>query len=140
VAPIAEDLKALARRAYAIMGGGDLDELDELMVPGFIDHDPEPDQAPGAEGVKAAFRRMRSAFPDLKLTPEAIYTDGDTVIARVRVTGTHNGEYFGILPTGKRIDVAVIDITRIEGGRAVERWGVVDGFKLMQQLGQVPAG
>jgi hypothetical protein len=52
---MAEDLKALARRAYAIMGGGDLDELDELMVPGFIDHDPEPDQAPGAEGVRAAF-------------------------------------------------------------------------------------
>jgi predicted ester cyclase len=83
---------------------------------------------------------MRSAFPDLKLTPEAIYTDGDTVIARVRVTGTHNGEYFGIPPTGKGIDVAVIDITRVEGGKAVERWGIVDGFKLMQQLGQVPAG
>ena len=137
---MAEDLKALARRAYAIMGGGDLDELDELMVPGFIDHDPEPDQAPGAEGVKEAFRRIRSGFPDLKLTPEAIYTDGDTVIARVRITGTHKGEFFGIPPTGKSIDIAVIDIVRIEDGKAVERWGVFDALTLMHQLGQVPAG
>jgi predicted ester cyclase len=137
---MAEELKALARRAYAIMGGGDLDELDELMVPGFIDHDPEPDQAPGAEGVKEAFRRIRSGFPDLKLTPEAIYTDGDTVIARVRVTGTHNGEFSGIPPTGKSIDTAVIDIVRVEDGKAVERWGVFDVVKLMQQLGQFPTG
>jgi predicted ester cyclase len=133
-------MKALARRAYAIMSGGDLDELDELMVPGFIDHDPEPDQAPGVEGVKEVFRRMRSGFPDMKLTPEAIYTDGDTVIARVRVTGTHNGEYFGIPPTGKSIDITGIDIVRLEEGKAVERWGVFDAVNLMQQLGQVPAG
>lgn len=137
---MAEDMKALARRAYAIMSGGDLDELDELMAPGFIDHDPEPDQAPGAEGVKEAFRRMRSGFPDMKLTPEAIYTDGDTVIARVRVTGTHSGEYFGIPPTGKSIDITGIDIVRLEEGKAVERWGVFDALNLMQQLGQVPAG
>ena len=137
---MAEDLKELARRAYAIMGGGDLDELDELIAPGFIDHDPEPDQAPGAEGVKEVFRRMRSGFPDMKLTPEAIYADGDTVIARVRVTGTHNGEYFGVPPTGKSIDVTGVDIVRLEEGKAVERWGVFDGLKLMQQLGQVPAG
>jgi predicted ester cyclase len=120
---MAEDLQALARRAYAIMSGGDLDELDELMVPGFIDHDPEPDQAPGAEGVKDAFRRMRSGFPDLKLTPEAIYTDGDTVIARVRMTGTHKGEYFGIPPTGKSVGITGIDIVRIEDGKAVETLG-----------------
>ena len=137
---MAEELKALARRAYAIMGGGDLDELDEVMVPGFIDHDPEPDQAPGAEGVKEAFRRLRTGFPDLKLTPEAIYTDGDTVIARVRVTGTHNGEFSGIPPTSKSIDTAVIDIVRVEDGKAVERWGVFDAVKLMQQLGQFPTG
>ena len=137
---MAEDLKALARRAYAIMSGGDLDELDELMVPGFIDHDPEPDQAPGAEGVKEVFRRMRSGFPDMKLTPEAIYTDGDTVIARVRVTGTHNGEYFGIPPTGNSIDITGIDIVRLEEGKAVERWGVFDALNLMQQIGQGPAG
>jgi predicted ester cyclase len=137
---MADDLKALAQRAYAIMSGGDLDELDELMVPGFVDHNPEPDQAPGAEGVKEAFRRLRSGFPDMKLTPEAIYTDGDTVIARVRLTGTHNGEYFGIPPTGKSIDVTGIDIVRLEDGKAVERWGVFDALDLMQQLGQAPAG
>ena len=134
---MAEDMKALAR-AYAIMSGGDLDELDELMVPGFIDHDPEPDQVPGAEGVKEAFRRLRSGFPDLKLAPETMYVEGDTLIARVRVTGTHDGEYFGIPPTGKRVDVTGIDIVRIEEGKAVERWGVFDALKLMQQLGQVP--
>ena len=137
---MAEDLQALARRAYAIISSGDLDELDEIMVPGFVDHNAEPDQAPGAEGVKEVFHSMRSGVPDVKLSPEAIYTDGDTVIARVRMTGTHNGEYFGIPPTGKSVDITGIDIVRIEEGKAVERWGVFEGLNLMQQLGQVPAG
>ena len=137
---MAEDLQALARRAYAIISSGDLDELDEIMVPGFVDHNAEPDQAPGAEGVKEVFHSMRSGFPDVKLSPEAIYTDGDTVIARLRMTGTHSGEYFGIPPTGKSVDITGIDIVRIEEGKAVERWGVFEGLNLMQQLGQVPAG
>ena len=97
------------------------------MVPGFVDHNAEPDQAPGAEGVKEVFHSMRSGFPDLKLSPEAIYTDGDTVIARLRMTGTHSGEYFGIPPTGKSVDITGIDIVRIEEGKAVERWGVFEG-------------
>jgi steroid delta-isomerase-like uncharacterized protein len=133
---MAADLQALARRAYGIMSSGDLDELDELMVPGLIDHDAAPDQAPGAKGVKEVFHQLRAGFPDLKLTPEAIYTDSDTVIARVRMTGTHNGEYLGIPPTGKSVGITAIDIVRIEDGKAVERWGVWDGLGLMQQLGQ----
>lgn len=138
---MSEELKALARRAYSIMGadGGDLNQLDDLAAPDFVDHNPDPDQAPGAEGVKAAFRGMREAFPDLKVNPEAIYVDGDTVIARVRITGTHGGEFMGMPPTGKPIDVQVIDIVRIENGKAVERWGVFDGLAMMQQLGQVPS-
>ncbi len=137
---MAEDLKNLARRVYATIGGGDLDQLDELMVPEFVDHNPDPGQGPGGEGVKEGFRRIHAGFPDLKATPAAIYVDGDTVIARVRVTGTHNGEFQGIALTGRSIDFEVIDIVRAEQGKAAERWGLVDGLRMMQKLGQTPAG
>jgi predicted ester cyclase len=133
------DLKDLARRAYDIIGSGDLDDLDDLAHPDFVDHNPDPVQEPGLAGVKEAFRGMRGAFSDLKAVPEAMYVDGDTVISRVRITGTHKGEFMGIPATGSSIDVEVIDIVRIVDGKAKERWGVFDAMTMMQQLGQVPA-
>ena len=131
--------RRFARRAYDIMGSGDLDELDDLAHPDFVDHNPDPGQVPGIAGVKEAFRATRAAFPDLKAAPEAMYVDGDTVISRVRITGTHKGEFMGIAATGSSIDVEVIDIVRIVDGKAKERWGVFDAMTMMQQLGQVPA-
>ena len=133
------ELKDLARRAYDIMGSGDLDELDELAHPDFVDHNPDPGQVPGIAGVKEAFRATRAAFPDLKAVPKAMYVDGDTVISRVRITGTHKGDFIGIPATGSSIDVEVIDIVRIVDGKAKERWGIFDAMTMMQQLGQMPA-
>jgi steroid delta-isomerase-like uncharacterized protein len=133
------ELKDLARRAYAAISSGELDDLDEVAHPDFVDHNPDPGQEPGLAGVKAVFRDFRSAFPDLQTIPEAMYVDGDTLIARVRVTGTHQGEFQGIPATGKSIDVQVIDIVRIVDGKATERWGVYDVMTMMQQLGQVPS-
>jgi steroid delta-isomerase-like uncharacterized protein len=131
--------KDLARRAYAAISSGDLDQLDELTHPDFVDHNPDPGQDPGIAGVKEAFRAFRAGFPDLETAPEAMYVDGDTLIARVRVTGTHQGEFQGMPATGRSIDIQVIDIVRIVDGKAKERWGVFDAMTMMHQLGQVPA-
>ena len=66
---------------------------------------------------------------------------GDKTVARVRVTGTHEGEFMGVAPTAKRVDVQLIDIMRFDGaGLVCEHWGVADMLSLMQQLGVVPAG
>ena len=83
----------------------------------------------------------RAAFPDLRMDPEDVLASGDKVVARVRATGSHEGEFMGMPPTGKSVDVQVIDIMRFaEDGLVHEHCGVVDTLAMMQQLGVVPEG
>jgi predicted ester cyclase len=79
------------------------------------------------------------AFPDLHLTVEDLIGEGDKVVARIVVTGTHLGEYMGLQPTGKSIAYDEIFIFRFVAGRVAQTWGVVDIFSQMKQLGVVPA-
>jgi predicted ester cyclase len=72
---------------------------------------------------------------------EDLIAGGDKTVARVRVTGTHQGEFMGVPPTGTGVDVELIDIMRFDGaGLVCEHWGVADMLSLMQQLGVVPTG
>ena len=135
----AEENIASMRRAYEAFSSGDLDVLDELAVPGFVDHNPEPDQGPGAQGVKESFARFRTAVPDLRVTVQDIIAAGDKVVARAIMSGTDQGGMLpGAPPSGKRFSIEVIDIVRFEGGKAVERWGLHDGLGLLQQIGAIP--
>ena len=72
---------------------------------------------------------------------EDLISDGDKTVARVRATGTHQGEFMGVPPTGTGVDLELIDIMRFDGaGLVCEHWGVADMLSLMQQLGVVPTG
>ena len=83
----------------------------------------------------------RAAFPNLRMEPEDILASGDKVVARVRATGTHEGELIGMPATGRSVDVQLIDIMRFdEDGLVAEHWGVVDVLAMMQQLGVVGVG
>ena len=87
------------------------------------------------------FRMYCAAFPDLRMHAEDVLASGDKVVARTRATGTHQGEFMGMAPTGKTIDVQLIDIIRFgDDGLAREHWGVFDALKMLQQLGVVPEG
>lgn len=134
-----EQNKALVRRLYEASSRGDLAAFDEILIPAFVDHNPDPGQPPGREGVKKGFTTFRSAFPDFEMRVEDMLAEGDKVAARVTVTGTHRGQFQGIAPTGRRVTIGVIDIIRCQGGKCVERWGVVDALAMMQQLGVVSA-
>lgn len=82
---------------------------------------------------------FRAGFPDLRFATEEVLTAGDKVVVRACVTGTHQGEFMGIPPTGKSIDMPVIDIIRFgDDGFAHEHWGIFDQMRLMQQLGVAP--
>jgi len=84
---------------------------------------------------------LLAAFPDMRMNVEDLIASGDKTVARVRVTGTHKGEFMGVPPAGTRVDVQLIDIMRFDGaGLVCEHWGVADMLSLMQQLGVVPAG
>ena len=135
------DHAATLRRFYDLLSNGDIEGFGALLADDFVEHEETPGLAPTKDGVLEFFRMYRAAFPDLRMDPEDVLASGDKVVARVRATGTHQGEFMGMPPTGKNIDVQLIDILRFgDDGRALEHWGVFDQMTMMQQLGVVPDG
>ena len=136
-----EQNKALARQLVKeAINQGNMRVIDELLIPDFVEHEElPPGIPPGREAPKVLFTMLRSAFPDLKATIEHLIAEGDQVVLHMTWTGTHEGEFMGIPPTGKSISINVIDILVIAEGRFVEHWGVMDSMAMMQQLGVVPA-
>ncbi len=128
------------RRLYDLINAGDIDGFGRQLADDFVEHDALPGVPPNKSGVLEYFRMLLTAFPDLQMATEDVIASGDKAVARVRATGTHKGAFMGIPATGKRVDVALIDITRFgDDGRAREHWGVVDQLAMMQQLGAIPA-
>ena len=135
-----EENKAFTRRLYDEMLGKKNEAiLDEVLDSNFVDHSPFPGQDPGIEGTKKGMREFLNAFPDLSYDMEFQVSEGDMVVSRLTVRGTHKGEMAGIPPTGKQISMKGIDAFRVKDGKIVERWGNFDDLGMMQQLGAVPA-
>jgi len=130
------DHSTTQRRLYALLNAEDIDGFGALLADDFVEHEETPGLAPTKDGVLEFFRMYRAAFPDLRMDPEDVLASGDKVVARVRATGTHEGELMGTPATGKSVDVQLIDIMRFdEDGLVAEHWGVVDMLAMMQQLG-----
>jgi len=135
------DHAATMRRAYDLINAGDVDGFGDLVADDFVEHEEAPGLAPTKEGVKAFFRMYLAAFPDLRMEAEDVLPSGDKVVARVRATGTHRGDFMGLPATGKAVDVQLVDIIRFgDDGLAHEHWGIVDQLTMMQQLGALPEG
>ena len=133
------DHSAAMKRLYDLINAGDIDGFGELLAEDFVEHEEMPGLEPSKEGVKQLFHMYRGAFPDLRMEVQDVLASGDKAVARVRATGTHQGEFLGMAPTGKSVDVQLIDITRFgEDGLAREHWGVFDALAMMQQLGAIP--
>ena len=136
---MADDNVALVRSFYEqVVDGGKLELIDELMSEDFVEHEPFPGVGEGRDGAKAMFAMLGEAFDDLRMPIDDIVAGDDKVAVRTRIQGTHKGEFMGVPPAGKQIDVPVIDILRIADGRVVEHWGVSDGLAMMEQLGAAP--
>lgn len=133
-----EDPKSVLRRFYDEVSAGNLGVIDELIADDVVEHDTFPGIEPNKEGVKQFFAIFRSAFPDFRMEPDVMLAEGDLVSARVTITGTHQGEFMGMPPSGRRIEVEGIDILRVRDGQGVEHWGVTDAMTMMQQLGTIP--
>ena len=134
-----EENKIIARRFHdEVWDGGDEAALEELFAEDVVDHGAIPGQPPGREGHKYQVRLFRSAVPDLRVTSEDIFSEGDKVAYRWTGRGTHEGELLGIAPTGNEVTFKGIDVLRIAGGRMVERWAEYNDLEVMQQLGVVP--
>jgi steroid delta-isomerase-like uncharacterized protein len=133
-------LKDVYRRIIEAISRGDADALDELMAPDIVDHNPVPDQAPGAEGFKQWLAMARISFPDFSGTVEDVIAEGDRVAARVTWRATHRGDFLGFSPTGRAVSFSAFHIVRFSGGRAAEWWGTADLLSVVQQLGATVSG
>jgi steroid delta-isomerase-like uncharacterized protein len=135
----AEENKATARRWYdGVFNTGNLDLINGLFAPNFVDHDPV-NPLPGLEGVRQVVTMYRTAFPDLQITVEDWIAEGDKVVTRFRAQGTHQGPLMGMPPTQRRVTVTGIDILGFENGKITEHWGNRDDLGMMQQLGVIPS-
>ena len=133
------DHAATVRRIYDLINAGDFDAFADLLADDFVEHEELPGGASGREAPKELFAMLRAAFPDMHWTAEDVLPSGDKVVARVRVTGTHQGDFMGIPASGRSIDVGVIDIIRFgDDGLGHEHWGIFDQMTMMQQLGVAP--
>ena len=122
------------------INAGDVDAAVQSFAEDAVDHDPAPDQGPGREGFKGFFETLATAFPDVHIEAEHLVADDENVAVAYTLTGTHEGEFQGIAPTGRKIEVRGLQIGRFEDGKIAERWGSSDELGILQQLDAAPTG
>jgi len=131
--------KALFKRFHEAANTGDFDFLaktiDEVVAPDAVIRTPLPIEATGADALKQIWAMLLRIYPDIHLMVEDLIGEGDKVVGRTTVTGTHRGEFMGLAPTGKSVTYNEMFIFRIADGRVVETWGVVDVYAQMKQIG-----
>jgi predicted ester cyclase len=133
-----EENKAIVRRFMEeSFGGGEPELVDELLDPDFVRYDPyiEAGAVKGAQIVKENIVWFRNAFPDLTCTIEDQVAEGEKVVSRWTVRGTHQSEFFGVAGTGNRVQFTGIQIDRFgESGKIVEEWAEFDLLGAMRQM------
>jgi len=116
------------------------DLIDEIFAPDYVEHAPlPPGWSTGRDGVKAFFKAMTTAFPDLHATVEHVLADeGGIVAGRLTVRGTHLGNFLGIPATGRSATWTESHFGQIVDGRVVTHWGDIDQLGMLRQLGVIP--
>ena len=113
-----------------------LELADELVAPDFFNH--EAPDARGPEGFKATPRWLRAAFPDLHAELHQLVAEGDLVVGRLTLSGTHRGEFMGVPPTGRSFSVQHMHMYRVADGKVAEHWACRDDLGQLAQLGLTP--
>jgi predicted ester cyclase len=134
---LAENRAVVARYVYEV-NMQNYNAFDELVDPNFIDHDPIPGQQPGVPGLKAAYKMFSDAFPDVWFTFEDLIAEGDMVVGRGVIEGTHKGHFLGLPPTNKTIKWTGTRMFRVKNGRVTEGWINFDLVAVFQQMGVIP--
>ena len=117
--------------------GRELDALDAITAPGFVNHNALPGTPPGPEGHRQVFERLWKAFPDAHFEIEHLASDGETVICIGTMSGTHEGTLLGVPTTGRKVQWRQCHLYRFDAdGRAVEHDAIRDDVSLLRQLGE----
>jgi steroid delta-isomerase-like uncharacterized protein len=116
---------------------GRLDLIEEVFAADAVEHGFMGQEFRGHDEMRANLAAVLDAFPDFEAVVEDVVAEGDTVAMRVTLSGTHEGEFMGVSPTGRRFEVPNMVFTRIEDARIAERWIQTDSLGMMTQLGLV---
>ena len=123
---------AIVRECFAYATKGDRAGLERILSPDFVIYVPEEHR--GVDGLLEMVETFRSALPDLAVTVDHQFADGDYVASRFTVRGTHDGELLGASPTGRPVAMTGITVSRCEDGRIAEEWELVDVAGLLQRV------
>lgn len=129
------DNKSVVLRSEAeLWSKGNLAAADELYSPDFVCHFVIGPEWRGVQGIKDVVAQHRRSFPDWNEKVEDIVAEGNKVVIRFTSTGTQQGEFAGIAPTGKKVTIQEVAIFRLADGKIVEQWGMPDLHGLLEQL------
>lgn len=109
--------------------------IDGLFAAGYLNHAGARGTLAGPAGIRSNYDSLVRAFPDVRFDLDDVVAEGDKVVVRYTMHGTHRGEFQGIAPTGRGVTVPGIGIYRIAGGLVQESWVVRDSLVLLRQLG-----
>lgn len=136
-----ESNKALARSYIEALDRRDIEAAVALVAPDLVNHTAIP-EAQGADGLRRILGKVHRAFPDQRTTCEDVIAEGDRVVCRLTLRGTHSGPLefvrWPIPPTGKTVASTAIHVYRISGGKIAEQWGAMDALGMLRQLGLTP--
>jgi len=133
-----ENAQLVRQFIEVVINQGDIEAAGRFVWEDVVEQVPFPGQGPGLSGLQDVLRAMRSAFPDMHWTIEEQLVDGSRVLTRFTWTGTHDGVFLGVPPTGRWVSVWGMVIDRLEEGRIKETRILMDTLGLMMQVGAVP--
>ncbi len=135
----ADEMKATARRFLdELYNKGNTAVVDEQMAPNFVYHTAEPPTTRDRAGVIQEARMLRAAFPDLRFTIDEMLVEGDKMMVRWTMSGTHEGNLYGVQPTHKQVTWSGIGSAQMSDGKNIAWWNFPDDMGLFQQLGAIP--
>ena len=133
-----QENKALVRRFYEeVWDRGNVAFAGEVFAEDYVRHDLRPTSPiPGPQGQSKIAAEFRAAFPDLRVTVDLVFGEGDLVAARWTAQGTHTGPWGGQEPTGRAVEFSGVNLWRFRDGKAVEIWNHRDDLGLLEQVGR----
>ena len=133
-----DDNKNLIRRFIEdVISTGNVDELDEIISPNYVEVHRGTQHSIGIEGAKEHILGARQTYPDLHLTIEQQIAEGEWVTTCITAGGTHEGSWLGIKPTGKAVDYTGVNINRVVNDRIVEHGGAANLFEPLLEIGAI---
>ena len=135
-----ESNKQLCRDYFTAFLARDVDWMERHIHADFIRNDPGlPFEVKGPAGVANLHDALLPAFPDMQLPLLDFVAEGEKVLVRLRVQGTHTGAFGDMAATGRQIDIGVLDLFQIRDNVLIEHWALLDNLGMLKQLGAVPA-